>query len=336
MKALVCHEPGRLSVETRSEPLRENGLVKVRVRSVGVCGTDFHIFQGDHPFLEYPRVMGHELAGEVAELPAGSKLSVGDPVIFNPYLSCDDCVACRSGKPNCCANISVLGVHADGGMCEYVLVPEEALYAADGLTSDQAAMVEFLSIGAHAVRRGCVESEDRVLVVGTGPIGIGVALFAQLRGADVTLLDLNETRLKAASKILGGAPYQVAGPDSISEAVAATNGDMFHKVFDATGNAKAMEQSLQFVSHGGSLIYVSVVTSDICFPDPFFHAREMSIIGSRNATREDFEHVIKSIQDGAIPTDALNTHSCLLEEAASALPEWLNNPDTVIKAIIRV
>jgi threonine dehydrogenase-like Zn-dependent dehydrogenase len=183
MKAVICEAPGKLSVTDRPAPSATPGEVLIRIRSIGLCGTDFHIFGGRHPFLAYPRVMGHELAGEIEQAPPGSRFRRGQTVAVNPYIACGTCVACRKGKPNACMNISVLGVHADGGMCELLAVPESAIIDATGLTLDQAAMLEFLAIGAHAVSRARLSAGDRVLVVGAGPIGIATALFAQLDGA---------------------------------------------------------------------------------------------------------------------------------------------------------
>ena len=145
MKAIVCQEPFLLDIVTRPEPQPGDGELLVRIKRVGLCGTDYHIFAGRHPFLTYPRVMGHELAGEVVSAPAASKFQPGQLVAINPYLACGHCAACRKGKPNACANISVLGVHADGGMCDMLAVPESAAIDATGLTPDQAAMLEFLA-----------------------------------------------------------------------------------------------------------------------------------------------------------------------------------------------
>ena len=191
---LVCVEPGRLRLEQRPAPARRADQVLVRPLRVGICGTDYHIFEGSHPFLQYPRVMGHELAVEVVEAADGSGLTPGEVCVVNPYLSCGQCNACRSGKPNCCVRISVLGVHQDGGMTGLLTLPAASLLRAPGLTPDQCAAVEFLAIGAHAVRRGAVTGRDRALVVGAGPIGLGVALFARLSGAEVVLFDRDAAR----------------------------------------------------------------------------------------------------------------------------------------------
>ncbi len=293
MKALVCVQPEEIRVEQRPRPVRGDGEVLLRMRRAGICGTDYHIYGGKHPFLEYPRLIGHELAGEVAEAPAGSSLTVGQVVTINPYISCGTCRACRRGKPNCCARISVLGVHADGGMCEWLSVPESAVIDATGLSLDQAAMVEFLAIGAHAVRRsGLSFGEDAVVVV-----------------ADEGLAEALSTISK---------------------------GEMFDHVFDATGNIHAMRAGLGWVAHGGSYTLVGVCKDDLVFADPEFHKRETTLIASRNALSVDFDHVIASIRSGAIPTDAIRTHTLTLDQAPRRLPELIAEADSVLKAIVTI
>lgn len=333
MKAILCDAPFSLSVVERPAPVCGEGEVLIRVRRVGLCGTDYHIYAGRQPFLEYPRVIGHELAGEVTEAPAGSGLSVGQVVTINPYLPCGTCVACRRGKPNCCAAIRVLGVHIDGGMCDFVSVPADAVVPVGALSLDQAAMVEFLAIGRHAVGRGAVSAGQRVLVVGAGPIGVGVALFAQLAGAEVLLIDTSAARLARAQDIGIGEVLPV--DDALGEALAVrTDGEFFDCVFDATGNIGAMCRGLEFVAHGGAYVLVSVVKEELRFPDPEFHKRETSLLASRNATRADFEEVIARIADGSIPTAKLHTHSLDAGEMPERLPQLANAPDAVLKAIV--
>lgn len=336
MKAVVCERPHELDVRDRPAPRRNPGEVMLRMRRIGLCGTDYHIFAGNQPYLSYPRVMGHELAAEVVEADPGSPLTAGQVVTLNPYLACGTCIACRKGKPNCCTDIEVLGVHTDGGMCEYLSVPESAVIPAGGLDLDQAAMVEFLSVGAHAVRRGETAAGDRALVVGAGPIGIAVALFARAAGADVTLIDTSAQRLAYAHEAIGIERTRVVD-DALPDALAAiTEGDFFDLVFDATGNASAMEAGFRWVAHGGSYVLVSIVKQDITFSDPEFHKREMRVIGSRNATDDDFRTVIAAIERGDIPTDAIKTHAFPLEEAPHRFPELIADQGAVLKAIATV
>lgn len=332
MKAIICDAPFSLSVIERPAPVRGEGEALIKVRRIGLCGTDYHIYAGRQPFLEYPRVIGHELAGEVVEAPEGSGLATGQVVTINPYLPCGSCVACRRGKPNCCAAIRVLGVHIDGGMCEFVSVPAEAVVPVGGLSLDQAAMVEFLSIGLHAVRRGAVSAGQRVLVVGAGPIGVGAALFARLAGAEVLLIDTSAERLARASDLGIGV---LAVDDGLAEALSArTHGEYYDCVFDATGNIGAMCRGLDFVAHGGAYVLVSVVKEELRFPDPEFHKRETSLLASRNATRDDFEEVIARIADGSIPTGKLHTQSLDAADLPVQLPELAKASDSVLKAIV--
>ena len=333
MKAVICQEPNRLGVMERPAPQPAPGEVLIRIRRVGLCGTDYHIFAGRHPFLAYPRVMGHELAGEIVSAPAGSTLRLGQTVAVNPYLACGQCIACRKGKPNACVNICVLGVHADGGMCELLAVPEHAVIDATGLSLDQAAMIEFLAIGMHAVTRANLESGSRVLVVGAGPIGVAVGLFARLRGASVALADTRPARLAYARDQLGFADVIEAAPDMLDTVRDVTDGELFDAVFDATGALPAMARSLDFVAHGGTLVLVGVAQGDLVLSDPEFHKRETTLLATRNALNQDFEQVISAIKQGQIPTGALHTHSLPALELPDRLPWLIAEADQVLKAI---
>ncbi|PVB60102.1 zinc-binding alcohol dehydrogenase family protein [Labrenzia sp. 011] len=325
----IVVEPGVFRIETRDVPDRApDGWVLLDIQAVGICGTDYHILEGKHPFLNYPRVIGHELSGRIAQ--GSGKWSAGELVVVNPYLSCNDCRACRRGKPNCCSNIEVLGVHRDGGMCARIAVPQENIYPATGLTDIQAAMVEFLAIGAHAVRRASLSGEDRVLVTGAGPIGIGTALFARLSGAEVHLLDVSRTRLDQAAEKFGFTDTHLVGSDILSGSLQ----EGFDVVFDATGNAQAIEAGFPLLAHGSRYVLVSVVKETICFSDPEFHKRETQIIGSRNATRQDFETVMSAIRDARIDTDALCTLTVALEDLQTRIGELAKDREALIKAIV--
>ncbi|MCR4281816.1 MAG: zinc-binding alcohol dehydrogenase family protein [Bauldia sp.] len=334
MKAIVCAAPGALQVVDRPLPVANDGWLPVDIRFVGVCGTDFHIFQGKHPFVEYPRLLGHELSGVVAHGAASARLPAGTPVVVNPYLSCGVCIACRKGRPNCCVRLKVLGVHTDGGMCERIIVPEANLYPAGGLSLRDAAMVEFLSIGAHAVRRSEIAPGYRALVVGAGPIGIGTALFARRAGGRVTITDVSEKRLAFVRDKLGFADLILAGPGARAVAGKETDGEFYDVVFDATGNARAMEASFGFVAHTGTLVFVGVIDADITFSDPELHRREMRVLASRNAVKADFDQVVAAIASGDIPTGAINTHSVALTDLPEAMPAWLAAGDPPVKAIL--
>ena len=334
MKAILCDAPFALSLVERAQPEPGPGEALLKIARVGLCGTDYHIYSGSQPYLSYPRVMGHEISGTVAAVGDGSAFSIGQLVTVNPYLACGECRACRRGRPNCCRNISVLGVHQDGAMSEYVRVPETALIDAAGLSPDHAAMVEFLAIGAHAVARAGLCRGDRVLVVGAGPIGVAAALFAGLDGADVTLIDTRQARLDHAREKVGIARTLVVSDHLNDDLAAMTDGEYFDCVFDATGHIKAMSAGLAYVAHGGTYVLVSVVKDDLTFPDPEFHKRETTLLGSRNATTVDFDRVISAIRNGELPMDALHTHSMALSDLPRDMPRLIERADTVLKAIV--
>jgi 2-desacetyl-2-hydroxyethyl bacteriochlorophyllide A dehydrogenase len=334
MLTIVCESPRQLHAQQRPRPERGVGDVLLRIKRVGVCGTDLHIYTGNQPYLSYPRVMGHELSGLVEQADATSGLSAGDAVYVMPYLSCGTCIACRQGKTNCCVHMQVLGVHRDGAFAEYLCVPRGFVHKATGITLDQAAMVEFLAIGAHAVRRGDVGGAQRVLVVGAGPIGLAVAIFAKLRRAQITVLDGRRDRLDFASKHVGVDAIVPLGGEDEAELARLTAGEFFDVVFDATGNPQAMERGLRFVAHGGRYVLVSIVPGDIRFSDPEFHKRETTLLASRNATLEDFETVIAAMRAGQIPDRGLATHRLALADVPAGFDRLLDPAQGVIKAII--
>ncbi len=329
MLAGTCVAPGDFALIPRPLPQSApEGWVLVDTCAVGICGTDYHIFEGKHPFLEYPRVIGHELSGRVAKDAGGWQ--AGALVVVNPYVSCGTCHACRRGKPNCCMSIGVLGVHRDGGMCARFAVPAGNLYSAEGLTPRQAAMVEFLAIGAHAVRRSGVGKGDRVLVTGAGPIGLGTALFARLTGAEVHLLDASPERLAAARDRFGFAATHGTDAPLLTGDLA----DGFDVVFDATGNTRAITAGFAHVAHGGTYVLVSVVRDEIIFSDPEFHKREMRLIGSRNALREDFEQVMAALREGRIDSKALESEVLKPEDLPGRMAALAADRGALIKVIV--
>ncbi|MFC5447101.1 zinc-binding alcohol dehydrogenase family protein [Paenibacillus aestuarii] len=337
MKGIVCAQVEQFKLLEMPEPELIAGQAIIKVHRVGICGTDLHAFRGNQPFFSYPRILGHELAGTIeaiADEAAG--LRVGDQVSVIPYLHCGSCIACRSGKTNCCVDLKVMGVHVDGGMREKIIVPISQLVKTDGLTLDQTAMLEPLAIGAHAVRRSGLRAGEKALVIGGGPIGLGVAAFARARGASVIALDINDERLIYCQEWAGANHTVNALHQPMEQIVSLTNGELPTVVFDATGNVKSMADSFQYAAHGGTLVFVGLVKSDITFNDPEFHKRELTLMGSRNATREDFEFVKATIQQGTVDIDRYITHRSSLEEMIPQFLTWLQPESKVIKAVVEM
>jgi len=336
MKILVCKAPGEFEYQEVEKPVLTKGNVIIRIRRIGICGTDLHAFKGIQPYFEYPRVLGHELSGEIFEIAADVPgFKPGDPVTFIPYFSCGKCIACRSEKPNCCVNIQVFGVHIDGGMAEYISVPAYSLVKGDGLNYDELAMIEPLSIGAHGVRRAAIQPGEFVLIIGAGPIGIGTMLMAAIAGAHVIAMDINAARLAFCQSHLG-IRHLVNAATSDPEAVLReiTNGDMPTVIIDATGNQHAINQAFHYLAHGGRYILIGLQKEDITFNHPQFHKREATLMSSRNATREDFEYVTAIIRNKQLSSSNYITHKVNFDEVKTAFTQWENPDSGVIKAMV--
>ena len=335
MKTLVCKEPGKLEYATGEVPEVKTGYATIRIRRIGICGTDLHAYEGTQPFFSYPRILGHELSGELVNTGGQKGFKVGEAVTFIPYFNCEQCLACRSGKPNCCVDMKVFGVHIDGGMAEYLQIPARLLIKGEGLTYDELALVEPLAIGAHGVRRADVQPGEFVLVIGAGPIGLGIMEFARIAKGKVIAMDVNANRLEFCRDKLGVEHIINASNNDIIEQISKiTNGDMPTVVIDATGNLTAVNGGFQYLAHGARYILVGLQKGNISFSHPEFHKREATLMSSRNATREDFEHVITSMKQGLVQPANYITHRCGFDQVKDEFESWLDPENGVIKAII--
>lgn len=335
MKYIVCEEPGKFALkDDKQVPERAANESLLKVHRIGICGTDLHAYGGNQAFFQYPRILGHELATEIIATEPGNSygLEVGDKVVIMPYVSCGTCVACRKGKTNCCANIKVLGVHADGGMQEVIAVRNDLLIKANQLSYEEMAIVEPLAIGAHALRRAAVTKGETIVVIGCGPIGIGIMKLAQILGAKVIALDVNDDRLAYAKNEIG-VDYAInVTQNAVEQITEITNGDMADAVFDATGNKRALESGTDYMGHGGKFVLVGLSKGEITYTHPKIHAKETTLMCSRNATLEDFEFVIKHLKD--FPTSSFITHQVAFTEMIAHFDSWLNPENQVIKAMV--
>jgi len=337
MKALVCTTPGQFDYCEKDKPVLEEGKAIIKIKRIGICGTDLHAFEGTQPFFSYPRVLGHELAGELVEASGAKGFEIGERVSFIPYFNCGKCVACRNGKPNCCTDINVCGVHVDGGMAEYLSVPSASLLHGEGLSFDELALVEPLAIGAHGVRRAGVQKGEFVLVIGAGPIGLGTMEFARISGGNVIALDINNERLQfCKDRLKVEHTVNALSPDVTEQLQEITNGDMPTVVIDATGSQKAINNAFQYMAHGARFVLIGLQKGEISFSHPEFHKREGTLMSSRNATREDFEHVISSMKKGLVDPKTYITHRVDFDSVKQQFESWLNPATGVIKAIVEL
>lgn len=335
MKYIVCEKPGEFILKEKDEPIKAKGEAILKIKKVGICGTDLHAYAGNQAFFEYPRILGHELASEVLEIEENENgIKPGDNVVVMPYVNCNNCIACRNGKTNCCTNMQVLGVHTDGGMQEKISVPISLLIRTPNLNDDAMAIVEPLAIGAHAIRRAQLKPRETIVVVGCGPIGIGIMKLAQIAGATVIAIDVNQGRLDYAKDKIGVDHVVLAGEGAVEKVMGITNNDLATAVFDASGHKGALEFGHNFMSHGGRYVLVGLSKGEIVFEHPAIHAKETTLMCSRNATLEDFEHVIRVLGDGKFPTDSFITHNVNFDQMIANFNSWLDTDNGVIKATV--
>jgi len=337
MRTLVCIEPGKFEYAVGEKPRLQKDYAIIKIKRIGICGTDLHAFEGTQPYFSYPRILGHELAGELVEFDNAPGFWKSEAVTFIPYFNCGKCIACRKGKPNCCTQMKVCGVHVDGGMVEYLSVPSSSLLHGEGLSFDELTLVEPLAIGAHGVRRAGIEKDEYVLVIGAGPIGLGTMEFARIAGGKVIALDINEQRLQfCKEKLQVEHTVNALASDVTEQLKAITNGDMPTVVIDATGNLKAINNAFQYMAHGARYVLIGLQKGDIYFSHPEFHKREGTLMSSRNATREDFEHVIANMKSGEVKPATYITHRVIFDDVAENFESWLNPASGVIKAMVEM
>ena len=336
MKSLICNQPYQFEYAEIDTPALKPNHAIIKIKRVGICGTDLHAFEGTQPYFNYPRILGHELSGDLIDFDNADGFVPGDIVTIIPYFNCGTCIACRNSKPNCCVNIQVCGVHVDGGMREYFSVPSYSLVNGKGLSYDELALIEPLAIGAHGIRRADVKEGEFVLVIGAGPIGLGTMEFAKIAGGKIIAMDVNENRLQFCKEKLN-VDYVINANDNVNEQLKEiTNGDMPTVVIDATGNQKAINHALRYVAHGGRYVLIGLQKNELIFSHPEFHKRETTLMSSRNATREDFEHVMNCMKRKLVNPLTYITHKVKFDEVKEEFESWLNPENGVIKAMVEM
>ncbi len=338
MKAIRLKEPGvweQLDVKKPDDALA-SGHALLKVKKIGVCGTDLHAFKGQQPFFNYPRVLGHELAVEVVAVADDvTNVKVGDNCAVEPYYNDIIGQAVRRGKTNCGEHLQVLGVHVDGGMQEYFVYPSKFLHPSPSLSDDQLAMIEPLAIGCHAVDRADINEDDIVLVIGVGPIGLGTIQFAQLTGARVIAMDIDNAKLEKCKAITKVKDTINALGDVEAELVTLLNGDLPTVILDATGNPTSMMNTFKYAAAGGTIVFIGLFMGDVVFHDPSFHEKELTLKASRAAMGKDFERIITLIEAGKIDATSFITHRMSFDAVPTDFEKLYTHKD-LIKAIIEL
>ncbi|MFT9598681.1 zinc-binding alcohol dehydrogenase family protein [Mesobacillus sp.] len=336
MKAVQIPEAMELVIQDLEQPAIKNPEdVLVKVKRVGICGSDMHIYHGTNPLATYPRIPGHEVAGEVVEVGSAVKnVKPGDHVVVEPIRYCGECYACRKGRPNVCKSLSVFGVHEDGGMRESFVLPEKQLHVVDPfLDWNEAVLAEPFTIGAQAVWRGGVEEGDTVLIQGSGPIGICILKMAKLQGAKVIMTDLEEERL-AFAKENGADEVINAREVSVEERVMElTVGEGPNVVIDAVCLPMTFELGVNVVSPAGTVVVLGFDERPSQIPQLPITKKEVTIVGSRLQTNQ-FGKVVSLLNESKLKGNGFITHQFPLEQVKEAFTFVEKNPGEVRKAVI--
>jgi L-gulonate 5-dehydrogenase len=335
VRQVVTVEAGRMAVRESEVPEPGDGDALLRVEAIGLCGSDYHLFDGTHPYARFPQVQGHEFTGIVERLPrdyAGG-LGPGDRVVAEPLLWCGTCFACRRGRTNCCESLAVMGAHVPGGLTDYAALPADRLHPTGDLPALVAVLAEPFSIGLHAVRRGQVGAGDQVLVVGAGPIGLTATLSAVDAGAQVLVADRIPSRLEAARRF-GAAVVVDTSSEDLARAVASfTGGAGVAVAVEATGVPSLVRTAVDVVAQSGTVVVVGISLADVAIPVSEFSRKEISLLGARNSAGE-FPAAIDLISRHAGVVASLVTHVFGLDETPAAIEFAMAHPAEVEKVVI--
>ncbi|KYG35411.1 zinc-binding alcohol dehydrogenase family protein [Priestia endophytica] len=324
-----------VEVEVEKAELKSPTDVLVKVKRVGICGTDMHIYHGTNPLATLPRVVGHEVAGEVVAVGKEvDKLKKGDHVVIEPISYCGSCYACRKGRPNVCSNLSVFGVHEDGGLREYIVLSEKQLHlVSKSLSWDDIVLAEPYTIGAQATWRGNVEKGDSVLIQGAGPIGICILKLAKMKGASVMMTDLNEERLQFAKESGADAVVHAGREDVRTRVKEWTNREGVNIVIDAVCLPSTFELSVDVVSQAGNIVVLGFDERPSSIPQLPITKKEVTITGSRLQTNQ-FSTIVQYLNEGKLSHNGLITHKFPFSRVQEAFDFIENHPEQVRKAVI--
>lgn len=331
MKALVLHKPGEASVETVPEPMVRRGQILLKVRMVGLCGSDLNSFRGLNPLVSYPRILGHEVSATVVQ--GGDGLAVGTDVAISPYTSCGKCASCQRERPNACQFNETLGVQRDGALTEFIVMPREKLYAAT-LTPKELCLIEPLTVGFHAVARGRVTANDTVAVLGCGGVGLGAVAASSFLGARTIGIDLDDDKLELARAAGAAHTINSASGELHDRLVQMTEGRGPEIVIEAVGAPATFRAAVEEVSFAGRVVYIGYAKEPVTYETRLFVQKELDIMGSRNAQPEDFRAVIRFLEARKFPVTQAVSLVVPLEEGGDALRSWSGNPSKFTKILV--
>ena len=337
MKAVVLEGPRSAGV--RAVAARESAAedeVLLQVRMVGLCGSDLNSYRGRNPLVSYPRIPGHEVAATVAQTnPRFPEWQAGEHVTLSPYSNCGRCPACLRGRANACSDNQTLGVQRDGALTEYIAVPAARLFRA-ALTLKELCLVEPLTVGFHAAARARIAPTDTVAVFGCGGVGLGAVAGAAFRGARVIGVDLDDGKLETACRAGAAHALNTARDPLHARLQELTDGRGPDVIIEAIGLPETYRAAVEEVAYTGRVVYIGWAKEPVTYQTrPFVH-KELDILGSRNAQREDFAQVIGMLEQHRFPVEEAVTHVIPIDETAAILEAWDRAPSRFTKIMVQV
>lgn len=333
MYGIKYEKPWNVELTKMPMPVPGKGEALIKVRSAGICGSDIGAFRGTNPLVSFPRLIGHEVAGEIVSIPENNKrgLKVGDHVIVDPYLYCGTCYPCSIGRTNCCMELKVLGVHVEGGMSEYFAHPADMLWKLpDDMPWDIAPIVEPLTIALHGIHRGGLKKGEHVAIIGAGPIGILAAMAAMVYGAEPIVIDLVNERLHDAEKL--GVKFTInPGKEDLAAKVKEyTGGRMAELVMECSGANEAIGSTLDIVSNAGRITLTGWPKTDTPMQTGMITRKEVDISGARTSAGE-FEEAIDLIYTKKVDARKILTKTIRLQEVPDTIRDIEKNPGNYMK-----
>ncbi len=310
MRQAVMTHPGEIEFRNVQQPQPAAGQVLLAIRRIGVCGSDIHVYHGLHPYTRYPVVQGHEVGAEIAALGSGvSGFSIGDKVVFMPQVTCGECYPCTHGMAHICDSLKVMGFQTDGAAQDFFAVnADQVIKLPEGVSLDEAALVEPISVAVHALRRGGGAEGKRVLVLGAGTIGNLVAQVARASGAkSVMITDLSPYKLDKARRC--GIEFAVdARADLNAEILRNFGADKADLILECVGAQATITQAVSHARKGSTIVVVGVFGKQPSVDLGLVQDRELSLVGTLMYQRPDYDRAIDLVAAKALKLDELITH----------------------------
>jgi threonine dehydrogenase-like Zn-dependent dehydrogenase len=336
MKAVVVQEPGKATLVEIPEPTKHPDEVLLQVKMIGLCGTDLNTFRGKNPLVTFPRVLGHEVSATILAVGNSShNLRQGAAVTLAPYTACGRCASCLRDRPNACKSNQTLGVQRDGALTERIAIPPEKLYAAQ-LSFKELCLVEPLTVGFHAAARGRITSRDTVAVFGCGGVGLGAISASAFHGARVIAIDMDDAKLEIAHKAGATELIHSNKEDLHLKLSALTDGHGPDCIIEAIGHPQTFRASVEEVSFTGRVVYIGYAKEPVAYDTSLFVQKELDILGSRNATPDDFREVIRMLKEKRFPVDDVVSAIVPIEEVPEVLRQWSSTPTAFTKIMVQV